>query len=321
MESETFDSVEHLWEDLLPSCWTNTVFVTPWWMKTWWKYFREDCEMHLLYLKEGETVLGLAPLRSRGGSMYFIGNSDVCDYTDFLVPRGREEQFYSRLWGYIESADVRILDLKSVPVGSPTLDYIPALAKQSGCTVSLEIEDQTPVINLPSTWENYLSGLTKKNRHELRRKLRRLERTENIVHCSNSNVEMIDHELKDFIRLLQESSLDKAAFMTAEREGFFIDIAREMSAKNGVRLSFLEIDGKRVSSCMNFDYEGSYLLYNSGYDPQYSHLSVGLLNKVLSIKDAISRGRQSFDFLRGTERYKYELGAHDQAIYRIVVRF
>jgi CelD/BcsL family acetyltransferase involved in cellulose biosynthesis len=70
---------------------------------------------------------------------------------------------------------------------------------------------------------------------------------------------------------------------------------------------------------MNFDYEGSYLLYNSGYDPGYSHLSVGLLNKALSIKDAVERGRESFEFLRGTERYKYDLGAQDRAIYRLTV--
>ena len=87
-----------------------------------------------------------------------------------------------------------------------------------------------------------------------------------------------------------------------------------------LRLSFLELGGVRVAACASFDYRDEYLLYNSGYDPAYSHLSVGFVGKALSIKDAIGRGRKSFDFLRGSERYKYHLGGTDRLIYRLVVR-
>ena len=72
--------------------------------------------------------------------------------------------------------------------------------------------------------------------------------------------------------------------------------------------------------CVNFDYGSSYLLYNSGYDPAYARMSVGLLNKALTIQWAIASGKRVFDFLRGDERYKYELGAVDRWIYRLTVR-
>jgi CelD/BcsL family acetyltransferase involved in cellulose biosynthesis len=49
-------------------------------------------------------------------------------------------------------------------------------------------------------------------------------------------------------------------------------------------------------------------------------LSVGLLNKALCIKQAIEEGRNAFDFLRGPERYKYDLGGTDRLLYRIAVR-
>ena len=81
-----------------------------------------------------------------------------------------------------------------------------------------------------------------------------------------------------------------------------------------------ELDGVRVAACINFDYGDSYLLYNSGYDPAYSQLSVGFVNKAWSIKDAIESGKRTFDFLRGTERYKYDLGAEDRSIYTIRIR-
>jgi CelD/BcsL family acetyltransferase involved in cellulose biosynthesis len=49
-------------------------------------------------------------------------------------------------------------------------------------------------------------------------------------------------------------------------------------------------------------------------------LSVGLLNKALCIREAIEEGRRAFDFLRGSERYKYDLGGTDRLLYRIAVR-
>ena len=75
-----------------------------------------------------------------------------------------------------------------------------------------------------------------------------------------------------------------------------------------------------MASCICFDYADTYLLYNSGYDPEYSSLSVGLLNKAFCIKEAIEVGRDTFDFLRGTERYKYDLGGKNSSVYQMVIR-
>ena len=76
---------------------------------------------------------------------------------------------------------------------------------------------------------------------------------------------------------------------------------------------------KRVAAAMCFDYGGARLLYNSGYDPSYGYYSVGLLLKALCLKDAIEQGKAYFDFLRGPEPYKYDLGAKNTALYQMVV--
>ena len=99
--------------------------------------------------------------------------------------------------------------------------------------------------------------------------------------------------------------------MTEARERFFTELMETAAARGRLKLSMLEFDGVRVAACISFDYEDSYLLYNSGYDPAYSQLSVGFVNKAWTIKDAIESGKRTFDFLRGIERYKYDLGAED----------
>jgi CelD/BcsL family acetyltransferase involved in cellulose biosynthesis len=49
-------------------------------------------------------------------------------------------------------------------------------------------------------------------------------------------------------------------------------------------------------------------------------LSVGLINKAFSIQAAIEEGRESFNFLKGDERYKYDLGAHDESLFDMTAR-
>ena len=110
--------------------------------------------------------------------------------------------------------------------------------------------------------------------------------------------------------------------MTARMESFFRSLAETMAEAKLLRFGILEISGKPVAAVMCFDYNNKVYLYNSGYDPEYGYLSVGLLSKLLSIKDSIERGRRRYDFLKGPEEYKYRLGGKEIPISscRIVLR-
>ena len=123
----------------------------------------------------------------------------------------------------------------------------------------------------------------------------------------------------DFLELLTMSRQDKAEFLTPQREKFFRALASTLSRQGLLSLFFMEIEGSRVASAMTFDYGGSRLLYNSGYNPAFGYYSVGLLLKALSVKSAIEEGKCYYDFLRGNEPYKYHLGGIDKPIYNMVI--
>ena len=317
---ERFEEVQDEWEEVLPLSHTNNVFVTPWMQRTWWRLFGDGAELHILSIRDNGTVLGIAPMVLRDGVLTFLGGTDLFDYHDFLVPMGNETSFYAALFDFLPTMDWHTIDLRSLPQDSPTVSYTADVAKQKGFAVEVLEEDVAPVAALPSTWEEYVAGLPKKGRHELRRKMRRLDNagTANQYICENG--ETIREGMQDFFRLHKASRPDKKMFMTPERERFFMDTAVELGARGQFKLAFLELDGVRVASCISFDYLSSCLLYNSGYDPSYSNLSVGLLNKALAIKGAIEMGRRTFEFLRGAERYKYDLGAEDRTLHQVVVR-
>ena len=87
-----------------------------------------------------------------------------------------------------------------------------------------------------------------------------------------------------------------------------------------LRFGILELNTVPTAIVMCFDYHDCVYLYNSGYDPAYSWLSVGLLLKAFCIKEAIALGKRRFDFLRGAEPYKYDLGGKDLPVYMCLVQ-
>ncbi len=125
--------------------------------------------------------------------------------------------------------------------------------------------------------------------------------------------------MTDFLDLHTRSRQDKTDFMTPEMELFFRRMASALSAEDLIRLFMLRVNGKPAAAVLCFDAGSHLYLYNSGYDPAYSGISVGLVSKALCLRWAIENGKTGVDFLRGDEPYKYDLGAKDQEIYRILI--
>ena len=313
---ENIDQVESTWSNIMSECYVNTIFITPQWQGTWWKRFRSDTKPIIEVLVSDGKPIGILPLLIEEKKATFIGDSDVYDYMDFPVVEGCGREFFSMAWHKLSEMDWDTLNLESIPENSPTLEYLPEMARKNGYTVDLHDSDTTPYMSLPGSWDEYLAGLRKKDRHELRRKLRRLEANADfkqyVVEISDESVRK---NMDDFFHLMALSSGDKSEFLTQQNKEFFIDLALNFSKSDEYKLFFMEVDGIKVASCICFDYDGTYLLYNSGYDPEQSSLSVGLLNKALTIQEAISRDIKEYNFLRGTERYKYHLGAGDRTVF------
>ena len=171
---ESFASLRAAWHDLLDRAPLNTIFFTHEWLETWWRFFGDGHELRVFSLYQEEELLGIAPLMQQGDDLRFIGSQDVCDYLDFVPKAGREGVFFHLLLSRIEPLPWRTLRLHSVRSDSPTLALLPGMARDLGWRVTVEQEDVCPRVELPESWEQYLAALDKKDRHELRRKMRRL---------------------------------------------------------------------------------------------------------------------------------------------------
>jgi len=316
---ESFANLEDEWQRLLPRCSGDNIFLTPQWQKVWWQEFGQGSELLLASIRSGSDLIGIAPLMIKGETVYFLGDNRTCDYLDFAVTQGEESRAYQAVIDYLAFLDWRNLDLHSLSSDSTTLSLFAPLAQSRNYSVNVVEEGVCPALDLPTTWEEYLAKLTKKDRHELRRRLRRLSQQRFRYYVAADEMHLAQ-DMDDFLRLHKKSGEAKAKFMTPQMARFFYNVASCFMEQGYLKLFFLEVDGVRVATAMCFDYRDEILLYNSGYDPDYASLSVGLLLKSFCIKEAIAWGKRRFDFLSGAEPYKYDLGGQDQMVHRLVVQ-
>ena len=252
-----------------------------------------------------------------------IGSEDVCDYLDFAVVPGAEEDFFTVLLDDLKQNGISQLELKPLRPDSAAFTHFVPLAEKRRYEVVCQDAGVSVELDLPATFDDYLMILSKKQRHEVRRKLRRLWESGKVEYlCTLVGQKEAGAYLDTFLRFFALSHEEKANFMTTQMESFFRSLADAMAEAELLRFGVIGIDGQTMAMIVGFDYNDALYLYNSAYDPAYGHLSVGLLSKVLCLKESIDRGRKKWDFLKGAEPYKYRIGGREIPLHscRIVLK-
>jgi CelD/BcsL family acetyltransferase involved in cellulose biosynthesis len=312
---------EARWNGLLDRSRLPSVFLTWQWQTEWSQAFTAERPQQILAATdESGALAGLLPLYEEApGRRRLLGGVDVSDYLDLIAPDGREEEVWAALLGHC-AAHGGEWDLHGIRAASATATVVPALAPAAGLTATVEREDRCPVLALPKTWDEYLARLSGKDRHELRRKMRRLERElPGASSRSHAAVDGWDEAMSRFLTLHRLSKVGKARFMDERMERFFRSATRRLAAAGWARLWFLEFEGEAVAAFLCLEYAGSVGLYNSGFDPARAVLAPGIVLLAHVIRDAIERGFPIFDFLRGEEPYKYGFGPTPEDVLNVRV--
>jgi hypothetical protein len=304
------DALDVYWKACAGLRWP--LFVSPPWLKVWFNSFGSGYEPYVVAARSGQKVVGIATLLLHDETASLMGNKDVCDYLDFITASGYEAEFCTALMADLKSVGIKKLDLGALRPDSVAHSVLVPLLRAPECVE----EDVSPDMDLPSSWDAYFEKLVARQRHELRRKLRRLSAAGNMDYRWLKTPPEIEASMNKFIELFALSQEEKAGFMTPEMESFFRSMARSMSQAGILRLGMLELDTVVLAMVMGFDYGDTFYLYNSAYDPRYNYLSAGLLSKALSIKECIENQKKRYDFLKGNEGYKADLGGKAVTLYR-----
>jgi len=324
-----FQDLRAEWRQLLGQVPFQSVFFTPEWQETWWRHFGATRQLHLLTVRSSDgTLQGLVPLMSSPGiegtaRLELLGDLELCDYLDVLMAPARQHEVGHAVVEYLignggEEVEVCLQNLSQ---HSATSAVFQDCLLHSGLTVEVEQIETCPTVLLPSEWEAYLALLRGKDRHELRRKLRRAAAAARLEYRVTSAAAQLDEDINTFVTLHRMSQQDaKQGFMTPEKEAFFRAMARQLWPQGWLELAFLYADGEPIATLCCFAYGSTYAAYNSGYHPAYGDLSAGIVLFAERIRTAIARGFTAFDFMRGDEPYKYRFGATDRPLYQLLAR-
>jgi len=327
------DVLSDEWNQLLEQSASHVPFLRHEYLLSWWKTLGggewEHGELCVLATRAHDGALtGIAPLfsttnRDGKSALMFLGSIEISDYLDVIAKPELLPSFVEAILEHLtgpEGGDWKVLDLYNFLEDSPTLPSLKESAIKRGLNFSQEQLQPAPAIQLADTWDDYLAGIIKKQRHEIRRKMRRAARNPVPVNWYIvQDKESLDDEIEDFLKLMAYDH---------HKEGFLTDIMRsQMRASlhtafraGWLQLAFLTVGNEKAAAYLNFDYDNQIWVYNSGINFNFSDLSPGWVLLGHLIQWAIENGREAFDFMRGDEVFKYRFGGEDKFVVRAQIQ-
>ncbi len=325
-------SLFNSWEALLRESFLLVPFLHPAYLRTWWESLGggewpvEESKLAIISAYQDEELIGIAPLfiSQKPGfepALHFIGAVEVSDYLDFIVREQNLEAFLGGLLPFIRNHP----ELKNLPLNlenlvdtSPSITLLEVLAEGAGWHFNKEVLQPSPYISLPGDFEIYLAGLDKKQRHEIRRKLRNASNEHETQWYFVEDGKTLSEELKDFTNMMRNEN-SKDNFLKPEMEGFIHAAARNFFDQGTLRLAFLTIDGEKAAGFLSFKCCDRLLVYNSSRADKWMSLSPGWVLLARQIEWAIDAGLKEVDMMRGNESYKYKFGGVDRFVWRALL--
>ncbi len=312
--------VVDVWQGLVAADPVGTPFHGPTWIMAW-AAARGEGRLRVRTVEAEGTTVAVFPEIGDGTSWQVPGGTDV---TDYRGPVGEPEHQSAAAAAWLAALAADGIDsfaLHGLAADGGWMDAIAAAAEEQGFLIDgREREDVCPRVDLagddPEAWLERLDG---KERHELRRKARKLGR-------DLGGTELIEATdlpaaLDRFWELAVTSEGDKGDFFADPSHRAFFDAQVAAFVGRGVlRIHELHAGGLPAASMISLVDDREWGLYNSALDPTLASFAPGTVLAAELCTLAASEGLRIFDFLRGDEDYKYRFGAVDREIERATLR-
>ena len=319
---EELEAIRTEWDALARMDARDGFFRTSVWYLAWRRCVRPDAQPFVVTTRTvGGCLIGLAPLclysyqdlGFRLDTVGFAGAEIVSgDFLDVLaVPAERAGVLDATLNAlHEERSRWGLLQLGEVLVSSDLHAAVKSRAGDMGLALREEQENICPFIALPTSFDEYLKGLSKSVRYDIRRRTKVIleEKGGSIDVCTGPDraTEGID-ALVQLHHARWRSRNDPGTLGRPGFANFLRDVCANPSEGSSYRLYLLKCGGKPVGAFFVFYYGESVLYYQAGWDPNspLERYSPGMVLMARSIQDAIKAGLHYYDFLRGDESYKF----------------
>ncbi len=313
------------WDQLLAQS-TNNSYSLSWaWLNHWMNNYLSGNELLTLAVYDEEKLVGLAPLwverkrqfgLARLKMLQFIGSEEVCgDHVDLIVSRKNSEAICTAIWEHLSGPARKAWDVweyNGVCSHSGILQCLRKISDEDRRCLGMVIHEYSicPYIDLPASWEIYLTSLSANQRRAFKVSSDAMSQTGKVELRLCDSAGDLPAFMNTHIELHRKSWNDRGqhgSFATEKFRKFHREYALELLGNGKLVLCNLELDGTPVGSFYGFEHNKVLHYYLLGVDRSaVPKASIGRVLIGKCIETAIQRGCTRFDFLRGFETYKYD---------------
>jgi CelD/BcsL family acetyltransferase involved in cellulose biosynthesis len=322
---DDLDSVQDVWERLYAIDDRSTPFSSPGWARAWWPHWAGDATPFVVVVRDGDAPVGVAPffLTRRGPLRQLRGiGTIVGNYWDVIAAEGDRERAARAVVEALGQHAGRwdLLQLDRLPPGSA----IEAALDASPLGVRRRPPTAAPAVELPASFDDYLASLSGNRRRQVRKRLRQIDDgplERRIVDDPERLPAAIErwHALRTAWWEDRDKDLLDAHASPAFKD-FVLAAVTTLVPQGLMVVSELVHEGDVVGVAVDLCDQGTFYYWLGGFDSEIRNLSPGNVHICATIRDSIEAGRGRYDFMVGTEPYKYDFGAVDRLQPWLVVR-
>lgn len=318
--TDNINTLKDEWIRLWNNIGQSDPFSSFWWSFGWQSIFKEKNIKIFILKNDLKQAVGICPLKIENGEAHWLAGEEVTDYQDIICEEKYLKIFWKEIINKLIFNNTTILKLRNLPELSPTIKILEEVTGKNNIIFNTEIEDVVPQIILPSSFQKYLILLSRKNRHELRRKYQNFIKKYRFPKLIMSDQKSFTKDINIFISHFKQNSEGKNEFMTNQMSSFFMQNLSLLMDNKMLKMHNLIENNNLVAQSIGFVSNQKYYLYNIAINKYYYPYSPGFILNKLLIEEAIKNKYKIYDFLQGNEHYKYQLGAKDKHIYKITIR-
>jgi CelD/BcsL family acetyltransferase involved in cellulose biosynthesis len=338
LSEKEFLDVKHEWNSLLEKSVTNEVFLLWEWMYSWWEVFKDASrELYLLRGKNpmGETI-GIAPFYLQKQTLFGTHKRNIIrfcssletypDHLDIIAMKEYEHLFSEAVLKYLiqNDKDWDLIKLDGVHENSILKKYLTSTpTKGKGLIMTSTPDSKCPYLVIDKSFEDYLRSFSPKKRQTLLRKRRILLEREKAIFKTVRCDEEPEKYILELFALHGERARQKGIRTTFSGENIYTfhnKVIHSLLKDSKVVLAFLYKGVNPLVSYYCIKHNKKVYYYQAGLSQEGEKRSAGTVLFSLLLEDAFEERYKEFDFLRGSEEYKYFWTKNYRENYSITLR-
>ena len=333
-----FENMREEWNSLLEKSVTNEIFLLWEWMYSWWDVFKDGSkELYILRGKNSKgEMIGIAPLYVQKQRLFgnlkrnilrFCSSLETYpDHLDIITTKEYGELFSEAILKHLiqkdEDWDLIILD--GVHENAIIKKYLSSSREKiKGLFITSAPNSTCPYLIINKGFNDYLKSFSPKKRQTLLRKRKILMNREKALLKTVHSDEEPEKHIQELFVLHEERARRKGiktTFLGEDLYKFHSKTIHYLLKEGKVILTCLYKEYPPLVSYYCFKHNQKYYYYQAGLSHEGEKKSAGTVLFSLIIEDAFKERCEEFDFLRGSEEYKFYWTKSYRKDYSITVR-